>query len=106
MKENRARSFGALSALFCSLVILGCSVELRRNDWSSYTGPGAEYFQKEELPPFESIGDPIEPWNRALGVVNHGLMIGIVDPVARVYRFITPAFLRTRISKFGTNLAS
>ncbi len=32
-------------------------------------------------------------------------MIGIVDPVARVYRFITPEFLRTGIRKFGTNLA-
>lgn len=91
-------------AVLGAQILLGCAVELKRHDWSEYTGPGAEYFHVEELP-LETLPDPIEPCNRTMGMINHGLIVGIIDPLARVYTFIVPEFLRTGIDNFATNLA-
>ncbi len=47
--SSLARTAGAVLA---AQVLFGCAVELKKNDWSGYKGPGAEYFQAEELSPF------------------------------------------------------
>lgn len=104
--RKHASSHTKIACAFLSAqVLFGCAVELKKNDWSGYKGPGAEYFQAEELPPFETLSDPIEPCNRTMGIINHGFIVGIVQPLARAYTFIMPEFLRTRISNFGMNLA-
>jgi hypothetical protein len=48
-------------SLLCVALLLpvGCSVSFERNDWESYEGPGAEYFQKEE-----ATLDGDEAWTR------------------------------------------
>ncbi len=84
---------------------LGCSVTFERNDWEGYTGPGAEYYQTEEFSTPQAIPERIEPVNRTIAVMNHGLIVWIVDPIARVYRFILPRIVRTGLSNFGRNLA-
>jgi ABC-type transporter lipoprotein component MlaA len=54
------------------------------------------------LPP--SVPDPLEPLNRVVYAVNKGVMIGAVQPSARVYRFIVRKPIRRGISNFGKNI--
>jgi len=51
-----------------------------------------------------SVPDPIEPVNRAVWAFNEGLMVGVVKPTARVYRFIVAKPVRTGIGNFGRNV--
>ena len=76
---------------------------MQRRDWSGFDGPGAEHFHREEieLPEFT---DPVEPMNRGVAVANHGFILGLIDPVSRIYRLLLPKFLRDRISDFADNL--
>jgi len=92
------------SALLLTLAVsLGCAHPVERRDWSDFDGPGAEYFHAERvLPP--DFPDPVEPWNRGAGIFNHGLLVGIVSPLARGYRFVVPESVRGRIQKFAVNL--
>ena len=55
-----------------------------------------------ELPP--SIPDPLEPLNRVVWEFNKGLMIGVIQPTSRVYRYVVVAPVRRSISNFGRNL--
>jgi phospholipid-binding lipoprotein MlaA len=56
--------------------------------------------------PFPSpIADPIEPFNRTMGYVNHGFMMGIINPTAYVYRFVIPRPVRNCVNNAGENLA-
>lgn len=50
------------------------------------------------------IDDPIEPVNRFLWEVNEGVMIGVVQPSAKVYRLVVPKDLRKGIRNAGRNL--
>ncbi|MHC4512990.1 MAG: alpha/beta fold hydrolase [Planctomycetota bacterium] len=102
---SRRRRLRPWASVLLVLLVAGCSTPLRKRDWSTYDGPGARYFQREELPPPMSLRDPIEGWNRGVGVFNHGLMVAIVDPVARGYRFIVPKSARDALTRFGLNLA-
>jgi ABC-type transporter lipoprotein component MlaA/pimeloyl-ACP methyl ester carboxylesterase len=79
------------------------STKLETNDWSEYDGPGAEYFQKEEVE-LPHVEDPLEPMNRTFSAFNHGLMVGVIGPLTWVYRGITPKFFRTGVSNFFENL--
>lgn len=85
------------------LAALGCQVPVMRRDWSSYTGPGAEAFRKEQLPPLD-FPDPLEPWNRSASLFNHGVMMGVINPLATVYRALVPVPIRTGLENFSTNL--
>ncbi|EEF60478.1 MlaA family lipoprotein [Pedosphaera parvula] len=55
-----------------------------------------------ELPP--SVPDPIEPANRVMWTFNKGVMIGIVQPTSKAYRFVVIRPVRTGIGNFGRNL--
>ena len=55
-----------------------------------------------ELPP--SIPDPLEPLNRVVWEFNKGLMIAVIQPTSRVYRYVVVAPVRHSISDFGRNL--
>jgi phospholipid-binding lipoprotein MlaA len=48
--------------------------------------------------------DPIEPVNRAIFQVNRVLDGLILEPAARIYRMVTPQFVRTGVTNFLTNL--
>jgi ABC-type transporter lipoprotein component MlaA len=90
-----------LAALLIALVA-GCSSTVRRRDWSQYTGPGARYFQQEELP-FPHVDDPIEPANRVSAYVHYVLMRYGFAPVAAAYRCIVPAPVRKHVALASTN---
>ncbi len=51
-----------------------------------------------------SVPDPIEPFNRAMWGFNKGLMIDVIKPTSRVYRFVVPKPVRTGINNFSYNL--
>lgn len=76
---------------------------MRRVDWSVYDGPGAEVLREEQFPP-PSFPDPLEPWNRSASIFNHGMLMGVVDPLATAYRIVVPSPVRTSIQRFSTNL--
>lgn len=82
---------------------VGCAHPVERVDWSTYDGPEAALFRREELPP-PSFPDPLEALNRSVSAINHGLIVVAVDPLGRVYRFVTPLWLRDRVRDFSTNL--
>lgn len=99
LKERPQRVASAVAVL----LLLGCQVPVRRADWTRYEGPGAEVLQQEPLPP-PNFPDPLEPWNRSVSIVNHAVMLGVIDPLATVYRFVVPAPVRTSLQRFSSNL--
>ncbi len=54
------------------------------------------------LPTF--LPDPGEPLNRGLWAVNHGLLVGVMQPSGRVYRAVVPPPVRQSIRDFTRNL--
>lgn len=48
--------------------------------------------------------DPLEPINRAIFSLNDGIDTAVLKPVAQGYRAATPAFVRTGVSNFFSNL--
>lgn len=104
-RRARARAGWAAAVLLvvAALLALGCQVPVRRVDWTRYDGPGAEVLREEQLPP-PNFPDPLEPWNRSVSMFNHGVMMGVIDPLATAYRVAVPSPLRTSIQRFSTNL--
>lgn len=94
---------GGLTAGLLVLLSSSCQVPLRTNDWSTYEGPGAEYFQREEIE-FPHVDDPIEPLNRRVFVLNNWLMLGVVRPLGWAYDKVVPAPVTTGISNAFGNL--
>lgn len=89
--------------LLLSVGLLGCSAPTLRNDWSRYTGPGAEHFQKEEITlPF--VPDPLEVPNRIVWAANELILFGIVSPLAAVWRFLVPQVVRDHLVNAVKNL--
>lgn len=91
--------------LACVLGLLGagCNATVQRRDWSQYSGPGAHYFQQEELP-FPHVDDPIEPVNRVSALVHFVLMKYAFAPFAALYRGLIPAPVRKHVALASTNL--
>jgi ABC-type transporter lipoprotein component MlaA len=52
----------------------------------------------------KSVPDPIEPVNRIVYGFNKGVMVGVVKPTAKVYRFVVIKPVRTGINNIGKNL--
>lgn len=50
------------------------------------------------------INDPLEPLNRAIFAFNEVFNLMILEPVAKTYNFVTPEFIRERISNFLANI--
>jgi len=84
---------------------VSCAHPVLRADWSQYEGPGAEAFAREQVPPPREP-DPLEPVNRGVAYVNHGLVVGVAAPVGFVYRVVVPAYVRERIRYFANNLTA
>lgn len=85
------------------LTLAGCSTTYERRDWSRYGGPGAEYFQREELE-FPHVDDPLEPVNRVFAAIDYGLLLYVFAPLTAVYRNFVPPPIRDRIAMAGENL--
>lgn len=88
--------------LLLLLLATSCSYTVRRRDWSQYTGPGAEYFHKEELP-FPHVDDPLEPMNRVTSIVNYVGQRYVFAPIAWFYRMFVPPPVRTHLALLGVN---
>jgi ABC-type transporter lipoprotein component MlaA/pimeloyl-ACP methyl ester carboxylesterase len=52
----------------------------------------------------EFMADPFEPVNRGLWGVNHGLLVGVMQPSGRVYRAVVPPPARRSINHFTRNI--
>ena len=52
----------------------------------------------------QSIPDPLERFNRGVWALNEGLLVWVVQPTARGYRFVVRKPVRTGISNFGRNI--
>ncbi len=52
----------------------------------------------------KSVPDPLEPFNRLMWSVNEGVLIGVIKPTAKAYRFVVVKPLRVAIANAGRNL--
>jgi ABC-type transporter lipoprotein component MlaA len=93
----------AVPVLLLVALTVACAQPVQRRDWSDYTGPGADAFQRDSLPP-PNFPDPLEPVNRSMWAFNHAAIVAVVDPLGRVYRLITPRFARDRVRDFAANM--
>ena len=100
------RIFNISTCLSLLVCMSACStIETERRDWSDYRGPGYVYFQLEEPRPVEVLGDPLEPFNRAVGAANFVFLNYFVAPMSTVHRFLFPPRVRRRISNFTYTMA-
>jgi phospholipid-binding lipoprotein MlaA len=60
----------------------------------------------EAVAEFEATNDPIEPWNRAMYVVNDGIDTLVLRPAAEAYRIFIPPPIRTAVHNMLGNLRS
>lgn len=93
----------AAALLLLVTMTVGCAQPVKRRDWSGYQGPGAAAFQREQLPA-PNVPDPLEPVNRSFWALNHAFIVGVADPVGRLYRLVVPRFARERVRDFAANL--
>lgn len=100
---ERSRTARVVLLLVLAATATSCAHQVQRRDWSQYQGPGAAYFHREQLEP-PRFADPLEPVNRGTSIFNHALIVGVADPVGRVYRVVVPRFVRDRLRDFGANL--
>jgi ABC-type transporter lipoprotein component MlaA/pimeloyl-ACP methyl ester carboxylesterase len=66
------------------------------------TAPPAKKQQAITSPEF--IADPLEPVNRGMWAVNHGILVGVMQPTGRVYRTVVPTRARESIHDFTRNI--
>lgn len=52
------------------------------------------------------VNDPLEPLNRGVFAFNNALDRALIEPVAKVYNFLTPDFFRAGVQNFMRNLRS
>lgn len=101
---SRSHRGTCVLAIAAAALASGCaSTEYRSRDWSTYDGPGAAYFQAEEIE-FPHVDDPLERVNRISSLVNHWLLSYVIAPTGVVYRFVLPESVRTHAEKAGVNL--
>lgn len=91
-------------ALLVLLALASCRSTYRPRDWSDYHGPGAEHFQKEELP-FPHVDDPLEPANRVSSAFDFTLKRCVIGPVAWFYRLFVPEEARDHLKLAGVHWA-
>ena len=93
---------------WAGLVVACCatscvSTHHQSRDWSEYDGPGARFFQAEEVV-FPRVADEIEPANRVSAAATHALSRWVMAPMAAGYRWLIPEIVRTRLARAGENL--
>src|SRR5688572_25335345 len=84
--------------LLCLTVTIFCGcVSVPQQDESATPAESTEASRYDDRDPLESV-------NRAIYVFNDKLDRYVLKPVARGYRFITPAFVRKGVANFFSNL--
>ncbi len=83
--------------------VLGCAAAVQRNDWSTYRGPGAVYFQQEEYQ-LPLAPDPLEPVNRLFTGLNDIVLFDGVAAVSAAWRWLTPPPARDCLVNAAANL--
>lgn len=77
---------------------------LALNGWSQTNDAAPQSLGHQTVVLPQSIPDPLEPVNRAMWELNKGVMTGVVQPTAKVYRFIVRKPIRAGIRNFGRNI--
>ena len=98
---QRSLSRATLAALV--LACGACSSTYEHRDWSTYDGPGARYFQQEEVP-FPHEDDPLEPVNRVFAWFDLEITRYVFSPVAMLYRGIVVRPVREHLANAGENI--
>src|SRR5690554_4443662 len=93
-----ARTCGASAWLFFLLILVAAPAQARSIDYLD----DASYETGER---FESIYDPLEPFNRVMFTFNDRLYLWVLDPVATGYSKVVPVDFRTIVSNFFYNLS-
>jgi len=87
------------------MVFAGCSsIETQHNDWTTYDGPGGEYFLREEVS-LTSPADPGESINRKIWAFNKGAFNYVGRPLAKGWRWVVPQPVQGGLTNFANNLA-
>ncbi len=88
------RHFSAILLCLASLFLFASCVTDRS---ASYAPAGTSRL-------LSTPSDPLEGYNRVVQDVNKGVSRGVIHPVAQVWRFLTPEYLRDGLSRMGENL--
>jgi len=91
--RRRGRPAGLAALVALGLLLMGCAARPDPSD-------------PEEVAEFEATNDPIEPWNRAMFVVNDGLDTLVLRPAAEAYRIFIPPPIRTAVQNMLGNIRS
>lgn len=92
-----------LSVAVAIVAVGGCATAVQRNDWNTYTGPGAEYFRKQEYK-LPYVPDPLEPTNRIVWAANDFILFDLIEPVSAVWRFLVPQSVRSHLVNAAGNI--
>jgi ABC-type transporter lipoprotein component MlaA len=84
-------------------VVAGCATQSESLSRGRAAQAGVSNDQARVVLP-ESVPDPLEPLNRVVWGFNKGVLAGVVQPTAKVYRSIVVKPVRTGISNFGRNI--
>ena len=104
MRRPSSLRRASLASLVAVASLLACATPpTERRDWSAFTGPGKEHFQKEEFE-FPDVPDRLEPWNRGVAGLNRGLLLYVVDPLSSAWRWAVPQPVRSSLVRAGKNL--
>jgi len=88
----RHATYAALAALLASCTTPGTAPTAARTDSHGHA-PSPEF-----------INDPLEPLNRGIWAANKGILVALVQPVAKGYRAVVPPPARNSINNFRRNL--
>jgi ABC-type transporter lipoprotein component MlaA len=91
------------AALVCAALAAGCAAPPPVHDWSTYSGPGAEHFQRAEVE-LPTSDDPYESFNRVIFDMNKGVLIEVLEPLAELYRALVPRGVRRGLDHAFDNL--
>ena len=98
MRRNIARVFGSLIVV---IVAMGSVGNVSAQSTGAAPSPSDESFSESKT---EKRSDPFEFINRPIAAVNRLLREGIIDPVVKVYKFVTPDVAEIALSNAARNL--
>ena len=74
------------------------------DEWDDEEDEFDDFEEEFAQSPGEEILDPFEGYNRFMTAVNDGLIVYVLDPVARGYRYVAPEGARRGVNRFFHNL--
>jgi hypothetical protein len=92
-----------LTTAIATLGMSACSPQLADYGSDSPNQLAAHETRKQALNP-EFIADPFEPLNRGVWMANRGILVGLLQPTARLYRGVVPKPARQSVRNFTSNI--